>query len=293
MSSGPSPTSAPSSGPSCAPGSTRSRSRPSAPRPTTATTTSSGSTSSQGSDASRLAKLTPADVQAFLNREARVRPLPSPRPDAPRRPATRPGDRRAVGHGQPQRRQARRSAAGPEARDPAADARAGPPPHRESADDRSAGLWITALGTGLRQGELLGLRWEDVDLDAGRLRVRHTLARVDGKLVLLEPKTERSRRTVMLPAVVIEALRAHRTRQKMERLVAGSGGSTRAMSSRRRSGRRSRRLRSHGRSMRRSTAPSYRRAGSTTSVMRPRPSRCRRASRSRTSRTSWGTPRSC
>ena len=82
-------------------------------------------------------------------------------------------------------------------------------------------LYVTALGTGLRQGELLALRWEDVDLDAGRLRVRHTLANVDGALTLLEPKTDRSRRNVMLPEVVA-SLRAHRTRQQMERLVAGS-----------------------------------------------------------------------
>jgi integrase len=88
--------------------------------------------------------------------------------------------------------------------------------------DRYQALYVAALGTGLRQGELLGLRWDDVDLDAGRLRVRHTLARVDGSLVLLEPKTERSRRTVVLPETVITALRAHRTRQLMERLVAGS-----------------------------------------------------------------------
>jgi integrase len=45
-----------------------------------------------------------------------------------------------------------------------------------SADDRYRALWITALGTGLRQGEFLALRWEDVDPEAGRLRVRHTLA---------------------------------------------------------------------------------------------------------------------
>jgi integrase len=45
---------------------------------------------------------------------------------------------------------------------------------------------------------------------------------VDGSLVLLEPKTQRSRRTIVLPEVVITALRAHRTRQLMERLVAGS-----------------------------------------------------------------------
>lgn len=89
-------------------------------------------------------------------------------------------------------------------------------------DDRYRALYVTALGTGLRQGELLGLRWEDVDLDAGRLRVRHTLANVGGTLTLLEPKTERSRRSVMLPDSVVSALRAQRTRQRMERLVAGS-----------------------------------------------------------------------
>jgi integrase len=44
-----------------------------------------------------------------------------------------------------------------------------------AANDRLRALWITALGTGLRQGELLALRWDDVDLDAGRLRVRYTL----------------------------------------------------------------------------------------------------------------------
>lgn len=91
-----------------------------------------------------------------------------------------------------------------------------------AVDDRLHALYVTALGTGLRQGELLALGWDDVDLDARQLRVRHTLARIDGKLTLLEPKTERSRRTVSVPEVVVTALRAHRTRQLMERLVAGS-----------------------------------------------------------------------
>jgi integrase len=89
-------------------------------------------------------------------------------------------------------------------------------------DDRHRALYVTALGTGLRQGELLALRWEDVDLDAGRLRVRHTLANVGGTLTLLEPKTDRSRRNVMLPDSVVTALRAHRTQQRKERLVSGS-----------------------------------------------------------------------
>jgi len=91
-----------------------------------------------------------------------------------------------------------------------------------AAGDRLQALYVTALATGLRQGELLALRWDDVDLEERQVRVRHTLARVNGTLVLLEPKTERSRRTVILPDVVVTALRAHRTRQRMERLVAGS-----------------------------------------------------------------------
>ena len=93
---------------------------------------------------------------------------------------------------------------------------------RSSEDHRLHALWVSALGTGQRQGELLGLRWEDVEVDQARLTVRHTLQRVGGELVLLEPKTERSRRTIALPEVVMSALRGHRTRQKMERLVAGS-----------------------------------------------------------------------
>lgn len=52
--------------------------------------------------------------------------------------------------------------------------------------------------------------------------MRHTLARVAGKLELLEPKTDRSRRMVIMPTFVSDALRAHRTQQRKERLVAGS-----------------------------------------------------------------------
>ena len=65
--------------------------------------------------------------------------------------------------------------------------------------------------TGLRQGELLGLRWDDLDLDARRLTVRHSLACVGGVLTLLEPKTSRSRRMNALPELAVSALRGHRT----------------------------------------------------------------------------------
>jgi integrase len=91
-----------------------------------------------------------------------------------------------------------------------------------AADDRYQALYLVAIATGLRQGELLGLRWEDVDLDARRLTVRHSLACIAGTLQLLEPKTSRSRRTLVVPEVAVAALRGHRTRQRMERLVAGS-----------------------------------------------------------------------
>jgi integrase len=80
-----------------------------------------------------------------------------------------------------------------------------------------------AVMVGLRRGELLGLRWEDVDLDAGTVSVRATLKRLPGTGLLLDrPKTERACRTVALPEVCAKALREHRRRQLEERLAAGS-----------------------------------------------------------------------
>jgi integrase len=90
------------------------------------------------------------------------------------------------------------------------------------ADDRLEALVTVALALGLRQGEALGLRWEDVDLDSGSLAVRFQLQRVKGVPQLVGPKTKRSRRTIALPEPVAEALRQHRVRQVEERLVAGS-----------------------------------------------------------------------
>jgi integrase len=87
--------------------------------------------------------------------------------------------------------------------------------------DRLEALYVTALGTGLRQGELLGLSWGDVDLEAGTLRVRQALQRNRSGLVLVEPKSATSHRVVALPAIVVSALRAHRIRQLEERLGAG------------------------------------------------------------------------
>lgn len=88
--------------------------------------------------------------------------------------------------------------------------------------DRLEALYTVALALGLRQGEALGLRWDDIELDAGTLKVRHALQRVGGRLQLVEPKTRLSRRTIALPPIVVGALRAHRARQLQERLWAGS-----------------------------------------------------------------------
>jgi integrase len=89
--------------------------------------------------------------------------------------------------------------------------------------DRLEALWLLALASGLRQGELLGLRWEDVDLDVGTLTVQYALTRVEGKYVLDDPKTARSRRTLALPTWAVTVLRDHRRRQLEERVAAGRG----------------------------------------------------------------------
>ncbi len=75
--------------------------------------------------------------------------------------------------------------------------------------------------TGMRRGEILGLRWSDVDLEAGVASVVQTLAVVDYHLTFSEPKTARGRRGVALDPVTVSAVRAHRARQAQERLVLG------------------------------------------------------------------------
>lgn len=85
--------------------------------------------------------------------------------------------------------------------------------------DRLEALYILAISTGARQGELLALKWREVDLTAGTIQIRATL-RQDG--TFSEPKTDKARRQISLPGVALEALKAHRVRQLEERLSAGS-----------------------------------------------------------------------
>ncbi len=84
----------------------------------------------------------------------------------------------------------------------------------EAARDHLEALYVLALTTGLRQGELLGLSWSDVDLEAGRVRVRRTLGVRNGKPTFGQPKTAHSRRTVALTPKAVAVLKRHRGRQR-------------------------------------------------------------------------------
>jgi integrase len=99
--------------------------------------------------------------------------------------------------------------------------------------DRLQALYVLALTTGMRQGELLALRWADVDLTGRRLPVRGTLHHdPGGGWTIRDPKTERSRRQVVLAPVAVRALERHRLDQRAERARAGAGPRSTGWSSR-------------------------------------------------------------
>lgn len=105
----------------------------------------------------------------------------------------------------------------------AAPARMAAAAMRARAAVRSSARWSVALALGLRQGEALGLTWEDVDLDHGALTIRRALQRQTCRgLVLVAPKSRAGRRVIPLPKELVQALRTHRTTQMQERLRAGS-----------------------------------------------------------------------
>jgi integrase len=93
---------------------------------------------------------------------------------------------------------------------------------RTAEGHRLYALWAVALAMGLRRGEALGLAWDDVDLDRGRLTVRQALHRVDGQLRLDPVKTDASVAVLPIPAPLVEILKSHRRAQLEERLAAGS-----------------------------------------------------------------------
>jgi integrase len=85
--------------------------------------------------------------------------------------------------------------------------------------ERLEALYALAVTTGMRQGEILGLKWEDLDLEAGTLQVRRTLSTAMGGGVRFgPPKTARSRRNIRLPNLALSALRRHRKSQLEARI---------------------------------------------------------------------------
>jgi integrase len=82
-------------------------------------------------------------------------------------------------------------------------------------------VWLAAL-TGLRRGEILGLSWSDVDLEAGALKVRRTLQQsAKGEVYFKDPKSVASRRQIGLPALAVEVLQTQKARQAAKKLLAG------------------------------------------------------------------------
>ena len=90
-------------------------------------------------------------------------------------------------------------------------------------------LFLIALGTGLRLGELLGLKWSDIDFNTGILTVNRTLSRVKnqttGKYEIIEqtPKTKNSNRTIPIPNDILNKLKEHKKNQSKQRLFVGEG----------------------------------------------------------------------
>lgn len=92
---------------------------------------------------------------------------------------------------------------------------------RATADDRLAALWRVAAMTGMRRGEILGLRWIDVDVDRGTLAVVQARVRGDRAVETTTPKTERGRRSIDVDPITVNHLRRHRKRQIADQLEAG------------------------------------------------------------------------
>jgi integrase len=85
--------------------------------------------------------------------------------------------------------------------------------------DTHRALWVLTLATGLRRGELLGLRWQDLDLDSGRLTVKQALVMLGGKAVIQAPKSKAALRPVRLTADAVAVMKEHKVRQAQRELA--------------------------------------------------------------------------
>ena len=169
----------------------------------------------------RLDRVTPQDVQAYLNAK-RASGLSS-RTVAYHRAILRKALNDALKWGDLARNVA--ALASPPKQEKPRRRYLTPPEARRFLDtvagDRLEALFTVGLAMGLRQGECLGLRWADVDFEAGTVTVANQMQRVDGHLTLVPPKSEASRRTLPLPEPAVRALRNHRRRQLEDRVAAG------------------------------------------------------------------------
>ena len=87
---------------------------------------------------------------------------------------------------------------------------------RATKNDRLYPLWRLLALTGMRRGEVLGAKWEDMDFEAGRLSVRRSLIPLGGEVIVSEPKTARGRRSIALDAETVEVLKAQAAKQLSE-----------------------------------------------------------------------------
>jgi len=89
-------------------------------------------------------------------------------------------------------------------------------------DDPNSAVWRLAAMTGMRRGELLGLRWTDIDFDRGLVTIQNTRIRAGNAVIEDTPKTMRSRRTISIDQRTIDALRRHKAQQNERRLLLGT-----------------------------------------------------------------------
>lgn len=82
-------------------------------------------------------------------------------------------------------------------------------------------VYVLAIHSGMRKGEILGLQWKDCDLETGYIRIQRTLSKTPGKLFFQQPKTAQSIRTIKLPDFALQILNAHKIKQKAMRLRLG------------------------------------------------------------------------
>ena len=92
-------------------------------------------------------------------------------------------------------------------------------------DDRLYAMWVLAATTGMRRGEVLGLKWDDIDLATRRLSVRRTLISLGGEVHQSEPKTKRGKRQLALDTTTTAALKEWRRTQAQDKLALGPGWS--------------------------------------------------------------------